>query len=84
MRKAQDEREENNDRIVAALQKCADFWKLFGGPLLEELRSPTAVILEDAHKAIAAQRRWLQLRASVGAQDGGLSPQEVEEYGKMI
>eukprot|EP00973_Karenia_brevis_P061154 8505032-Karenia_brevis.AAC.1 len=65
MRKAQDEREENNDRVVAALQKCTDFWKLFGGPLLEELRSPTAIMLEDANQAIAAQRRWLQLRASV-------------------
>ena len=30
MRKEQDQREEANDRVVAELQKCADFWNMFG------------------------------------------------------
>ena len=44
MRKEQDRREEDNDRIVAELQKCAAFWNMFGGPSLDAMRRPTQVL----------------------------------------
>ena len=59
MRKEQDMREDNNDRVVAELQKCADFWNTFSGPPLEHLRRPTAAIMEAAQETVAAQKEFV-------------------------
>ena len=84
MRKEQDQREEGNDRVVAELQKCADFWNLFGGPPLEHLRRPTAAIMEAAEETVAAQKRWLLEAGGRRIEEGGLSPEQQDENRQLV
>ena len=84
MRKEQDRREDDNDRIVTELQKCATFWNMFGGPSLDALRRPNQALMEAAAATVEAQKRWMIGMVGRSSEEGGLSPEQHTEYQQLV
>ena len=79
MRKAQDQREDNNDRVIGVLLKSVHFWAEISNVPLEDLGRPKPVALNAARRDLLGQKEWLTKEAN-----GGMSKEKQDEYCKNI